>query len=106
MMLVNIITLLGGALGLVGIGYNICTLRELKDYMKAQGSRLDAQGSRTDALGSRTDALYAALLEERKLQAKASKKADERSFEESQRYFGLLEEVKDIKRKDVIAMDE
>ncbi len=84
----------------VGIGYEIWSVREMKDDLKNQGNR--------------TDALYAALLEERKLNAKASmkadkryvevsKKADERYVEESkkadERFFALLEEVKDIKRK-------
>jgi regulator of protease activity HflC (stomatin/prohibitin superfamily) len=88
---------------LVTIGWDVWSLKDLKDDVKtikedmkaqgiAQASRADAQATRTDAQATRTDALYTALLDERKLQAEASKKADER-------YFGLLEEVKDIKRK-------
>jgi hypothetical protein len=88
----KIIATIAGALGLGGIGYDAFSVKDLKDDSKTIKDDLKALGSRLDAQASRTDALFAALLEERKL---ASKKADE----ESKRYFGLLEEVKDIKRK-------
>jgi hypothetical protein len=93
----------GQILVLSGIGYKSSILREIKDDMKARASRADA--------------LHAALVEDQKLQAEASKRADERYLEESKRYleeskryleeskkadekyFRLFEEVKNIKRE-------
>jgi hypothetical protein len=92
MILGPIFTFIGGALGLVGIGYDIWIVRNLRDDFK---TKMDA----IKAITSRTDAHYAALLEERRLLAEASRRADERYVEDSKRFFSLLEEVKDIKRK-------
>jgi hypothetical protein len=79
-----------------GIGYDIWSGRDLKDDVKTIKDDVKAQASRTDAQASvqgiRFETLFTALPEERKLNAEAFKKADEK-------YFRLLEEVKDVKRK-------
>jgi deferrochelatase/peroxidase EfeB len=106
MKLQNVFGFLGGAFGLVNVGFDLFSVRGMRNDIKEQASRtealfrdqasrIDAQTSRADALitaqASRTDAIFAALLEERRLQAEASREAHER-------FFRLLEEVKSIKR--------